>query len=62
MCNDVASLASCVPERLLLAISIDPIVARLSGHYLKIACLALPGNYCYLLLTKFLQVQVRLLS
>ena len=46
-------------EGLLLAMHIDPIVARMSGAYLRLASLLLPGNFLYLLLSKYLQVQVQ---
>ena len=44
-------------ERLLLAINIEPIVARKAGAFLRLASLLLPANFLYLLLSKFLQVQ-----
>ncbi len=52
-------LHSCDTESILLAIKIDPAVARFSGQFLQVGVLMLPFNFTSALLTKFLQVQVR---
>ena len=47
-------------ESFLSHIGIDPIVARMSGEYMRIACWLMPAMFLYLLLQKYLQVQVGL--
>ncbi len=46
-------------EALLTAFSIDPIVARYSGQFLQVVILMLPAVFLSILLTKYLQAQVR---
>ena len=53
-----AALTASHIENVLLAMHIDPIVARLSGHYMKTCCWLLPAMFLYNLMTKYLQVQV----